>query len=114
MFMVDPNTADSPESLAHINAALNEMAQTGQISEPIFFKGLVLLASRYAKIGDLGQALALVQIPTESYFQTTQVIQLEEDSAYQEQTLDLVGRFVKAGMVEEAEELAVTQKVAQA
>lgn len=105
---------DSPRKLVAIRYALDELSRTGAISEAIYFKGLVILAARYARLGDLAQAHSLVVIPTDTYFRTTQVVQMDDDADYRDVAVYLASAFVDAGMVVVDEGPGPTQKPASA
>ncbi|SRR6266851_591893 len=114
MQIMDPEKPDAPERLAQMRRALDELVRTGQIPEAVYFKGIVLLASRYGRAGDMTMAFALAQIPTTDYYRVTQVLQMEEDFQYQEAAVELANRFVESGMVSMDLEMPVTQRLAQA
>jgi hypothetical protein len=89
------------KSLAGIRDALEQLRATGQIGDDTYHKGLVLLASRYARAGDMPTALTLALIPTMDYYRTTQVEQMEADADYLDAAVGLAAAFIDAGMVVE-------------
>lgn len=105
---------DSPRKLFAIRLALDELNRTGGIGEAVFFKGLVILAARWARLGDLAQAHTLVTIPTDEYYRTIQVVQMDDDPDYRDVAVYLANAFVEAGMVALDDGPAPTQKPASA
>jgi hypothetical protein len=115
VYLLDSQQQDTPEKLGAIRIALDELLHTGQISEPVYFKGMVILGARYARLGDMEGAYRSAMVPSMEYYRVTQVTQMEEDADYRDAALFLATAFVAAGMVD-MEELAVqpTQKMALA
>ena len=114
MRIVDPEKVDSPQHLADIRRALEELSRTGQISKALYYKGIVLLAHRHALVGDMTSAFSLAQIPTMDYYRVTQILQMDEDLVYQEVAVDLASRFVESGMVSMDLDVPVNQPLGQA
>jgi hypothetical protein len=106
---------DTPESLAQKRAALEQLRATGQISDPYYFKGLVLLAARHASIGDMPTAYSLALLPTQDYYCNVQVEQMEADADYLDAAQALATAFISAGMVVlDVDDLQPTQRPALA
>lgn len=114
MLIFDPAKSESVEELALIRGALEGLFKAGQISDMAYFKSLVMLASRYAKLGDLNTARSLVTIPTEAYYRIVQVEQMREDRDYEDAAVGLASAFVEAGIVDPDVEIPITQWMADA
>lgn len=82
-------------------AALRSLRNNGQISEDVYCKEVVKLASEFHKIHDSAEALMLLRSLPSDYFGEPQLQQMLEDEAYCELAYALAEALLTGGYLDE-------------